>query len=423
MSQYPGLGMPLADLEQCDAVLLIGSNLQKEQPLAALRLRKAGLKGAAILAVNPVNYAFNFKLAAKQIVSPQQMTKTLAAILKALESPSDQHDAEIKQIAQHLQGKQKLHVMLGALALHHSQASLIRHFAQKIAAHCGATVSLMTSGANTAGAWLAGAIPHRHAGGSDINHAGLNANEMLHKPRHAYVLLNVEPDKDLANAHQANEAFKQAKFIVALSMYRNPVLEAYADVILPVAPFTETSGTYVNAAGEWQSFTGVASAFAASRPAWKVLRVLGNFLHLDGFDYESSEAVKHEVKTLVENMTAVTRQAYQPNELPNTQIKLTRIGEVPIYAVDGLVRRSQPLQDAQAIMEGNSAVVKLHPETAAKLNLHDDDVVRVKQHAGSAQLAVKVDDRIAVDAAWIAAGIEATKELGDLFGEVEIERV
>lgn len=423
MPQYPGLGMTLSELQQCDAVLLIGSNLQKEQPLAALRLRQAGLKGAAILAVNPVDYKFNFKLAAKKIIAPQSMVKMLAALATELETPSENTDAEIKQIAQHLKDKQKSHVLLGALALHHTQASTIRYLAQKIASLCGAKIGYMTSGGNSAGGWLAGAVPHRHVGGSEINHAGLSAYEMLHKPRKAYLLLNVEPDFDLANAALATEAFKQAQCVVALSLYRNPVLEAHADVILPIAPFTETSGTLINTSGEWQSFTGVANAYEASRPAWKVLRVLGNFLHIDGFDYESSEAVKHEIKAIIEKIPAVTtpKATFTP-ELNESDDKLTRIGEVPIYAVDSLVRRSQPLQQAQIAMEGDSAVVRLHPDTAQRLHLQEGEMVRVKQEIGSAQLPVKLDNRIAVDAVYIAAGIDATRELGDLFGEVEITK-
>ena len=132
-----------------------------------------------------------------------------------------------------------------------------------------------------------------------MNHAGLNAYEMLEKaPRKAYLFLNVEPDLDCANAHVVTEALKQAKCVVALSIYRNPLLDAHAHVILPMAPFTETSGTFVNALGIWQSFKGMAKPLQSTRPAWKILRALGNFLHLNDFAYESSEDVRHEVKKI-----------------------------------------------------------------------------------------------------------------------------
>ncbi|MBX3709002.1 MAG: NADH-quinone oxidoreductase subunit NuoG [Gammaproteobacteria bacterium] len=422
IAMYPGLGMSIADLAGCDAILLIGSNLQKEQPLAAVHVRKASLKGAVISVVNPVDYRFNFNVSAKKIVAPQHLPNLLAVIVKALESQAE-GDETAKIIAQQLHGKQKSCILLGALALHHPQASIIRYLAGRIAELSGATVGWMTDGANTAGGWLAGAVPHRHAGGSEVNHVGLDAGAMLHKPRKAYVLLNVEPDYDVANAALAAAALKQAKFVMALSTYRNAILDEHADIILPITPFTETSGTFINAAGNWQCFTGVAKPYAASRPAWKVLRVLGNFLHLDGFDYESSEAVKDEIKTIMEARPVMDRQIYIPSEEVNgkNHAKLARIGEIPLYAVDGLVRRAQPLQEAQAIMEGEVAVVRLHPETASKLHLQEGKKVRVKQQVGEAELTVMLDARIAVDAAWIAGGIAATSGLGDLFGEVDIE--
>lgn len=425
-----GMHFTFAELEQADAILLVGSNVQKEQPSAALRVRKASLKGAAIAVVNPVDYNFNFNVTAKAIQAPQYWVRTLAGIVKALDAKAAQDwddvvvDEKITHLAQQLQNKQKPILLLGALAFQHPHASTLRALAERIAALTGAKVGYLTPGANSAGAWLAGAIPHRHAGGSLINHAGLDAYGMLHKPRRGYVLLNVEPDLDCANAALAIEALKQAKFTVALSMYRNPVLEAHADVILPITPFTETSGTFVNATGQWQSFKGVATAFASSRPAWKVLRVLGNFLHLDGFGYESSEEVKHELHALIEKMPPLTTSPFSivKENGQTVPAKLTRIGEVPIYATDSLVRRSQPLQSAQVIMEPGFECVRLHPETAAQLNVKEGETVRVKQQSVTVELPVKVDSAIAPHAAWVAAGIAATAGLGDLMGEIEIER-
>lgn len=421
---FPGLSFPIAELADSDSILLIGSNLQKEQPLAATRVRKAALRGATVVAINSMDYHFNFKVAAKHIVAPNEMLATLRSIAKAF---GDKNDAETNEktnaLVEQLRGKQKAYILLGALALHHPQAAEIRYLAQKIADLSGAKLGLMTDGANSAGAWLAGAIPHRHAGGVALNEIGLSAHEMIEKPRKGYLLLNVEPDLDCANAAQAVDAIKQAKFVVALSLYRNPVLEEHADIILPMAPFTETSGTFVNVTGQWQSFKGVASAFGASRPAWKILRVLGNFLHLDGFNYESSEEVKHEVWSLVEKMPTMSSSFNASLNKPDHEANgLSRIGEIPIYAIDSIVRRSIPLQETQTIMEGDSAVVRLHPETAKKLNIQDGDIVRVKQKTHEAKLPVMLDKRVAHQAAWIAGGIDATATLGDLFGEVQIEK-
>ena len=408
MGAFPGMGASLSDLEQADAVLLIGSNLQKEQPLAALRLRKAIKKGGVVGVVNSIDYQFNFEVKAKAIIAPQDLVQTL--------SSADQHCLQL------LQDKQRAHIILGAQALHHPQAAQIRYLAQEMAKRTGATLSIMTDGANSAGAWLAGAIPHRQAGGSNQVEAGLSAHEMLAKPRKAYILLNVEPDLDCANTHQAVEALKQAQFVVALSSYRNAALEATANVIFPVAPFTETSGTFVNAMGAWQSFTGVAEPYGTTRPAWKILRVLGNFLHLDDFDYESSEAIKHEVKTLVEKMPAFQQAFTSLNAAEAKRPELMRLGELPIYSVDSLVRHATPLQEAQAHMEGDVAVIKLHPDVATAHQLQTGDQVTVRQQATQVVLPVVVDARVARGAAWIAGGIAATQCLGDLFGQIEIKK-
>jgi len=435
MPAFPGLGMSIADLEQCDGILLIGSNLQKEQPLAAVRLRKASKRNdTAILAVNPMDYHFTFPIKAKKIIAPHIIPEGLAAIARALDEKSLPElgedivvDAEAKAIAEQLESKRKPCVLLGALAMNGAQASCIRYLAQTIAELCGATLGFLTEGANSAGAWIAGAVPHRHPGGAAINHVGLDAFQMLHKPRKAYLLLNVEPDLDCANATLALEALKQAKCVIALSLYRNALLEKYADVILPIASFTETAGTFINTAGEWQSFKGVAKEFASARPAWKILRVMGNFLHLDGFNYESAEEVKQEIKKWVAKDNSFSqnkKSSFSALHIKKEETNIiSRIGEIPLYAVDSLVRRSIPLQETQAIIEGEMGVVRLNPKTAQKLQLHNGEIVQVKQSSSVIQLPVMIDARVAQDAALILGGIDATKELGDLFGKVEITKV
>ncbi len=410
MPAFPGLSMPINDLAQCDAIILIGSNIQKEQPLAALQLRKATLKGAAIIAINAVDYDFHFPVMMKKIVAPHQFAQVIV-----------EAGDEIKQ---QLLAKQKICVLLGAQALHHPQASLIRYLSQQLAKQMGAQMGLMTDGANSAGAWLAGAIPHRHAGGEASHHEGLAAQDMLHKARKAYLLMNVEPDLDCANAVLMQEALKQAKSVVALSLYRNPVLDQCADVILPMAAFTETAGTFINVSGEWQSFTGVAKSFASSRPAWKILRVLANFLHVDGFDYASAEEVKHEAAALIHKKEqrvdwSLAAQTFLPC-LPGANKKISRIGDIPLYAIDSIVRHAVPLQKMQDLMDPNLLSVRMHPETAGALGLQEGEIVRIRQQASEIELPLLFDRRIALESAWIAGGIAVTAGLGELFGEVEI---
>lgn len=418
MGAFPGLTMPIDELEQCDAILLIGSNLQKEQPIAALRIRKAGLKGASILAINPVDYNFNFKVTEKEIVAPHALPNAVKKLAEEMSNPNH-------AIAAALNGKQKVCVIVGALAMHHPKASAIRAYAQQIANTVKAKLGFMTDGANSAGAWLAGAVPHRHAGGNPIHQTGLNAHDMLDKTRKGYVLLNVEPDFDCANPSHAVAAMKQAQCVVALSLYRNAALEEHADIILPIAPFTETSGTFVNITGEWQSFKGTAKPFGNSRPAWKVLRVLGNFLHLDGFDYEDSESIKHEVHALISNMTLEPQSlASFAASTHEEATHLSRIGEIPIYNVDSIVRRAKPLQETQTVMLGNVNVARMHTDTAAKLGLEENATVKVSQpHGGHTEVSIMFDDRIAKEAIWLAGATDASRQLGCLMGSIEIQKV
>ena len=416
ISVYPGFGLPLPELAHCDAVVLVGSNLQKEQPIAALHLRKATRKGAAVVAINPVDYKFNFAVTAKDICAPQHMVAALSAVVKALKQ--EQSNEGGRALAEQLRGKQKVAVIVGALAMHHPQAAELRYLAGQIAELTNGSLSLMTDGANTAGAWIAGAVPHRQMDGSKTN--GLSASEMLNQARQAYVLLNVEPELDCANAQAAVAAMRDAKFVVALTAYKNTVLEDHANVLLPVAAFTETSGTFVNGAGEWQSFTGMAKPHGESRPAWKVLRVLGNFLHVDGFDYESSEEIRDEVRQHATRQQAALR--LPPVAAGSTHAECVRIGELPIYDIDALTRRSQPLQEAQMVMEGNVDAVRVHPETAKKLQLQDGGRVIVKQGDAGIELPLHCDARIAKDAVWVAGGRQVTSVLGGLFDKIEIQK-
>lgn len=407
MPIFPGIQGTVADIEQADVIVLIGSNIQKEQPSASLRVRKATRRGAKVIAINMVDYDFHFDVTAKQIVAPHTFVQQLETF-------------DMSQVS----GK-KACVLLGAQAMNHPDAAAIRALAQKIAAAAETSVSYLTEGANAAGAWIAGAVPHREMGGKPVTSPGLDAQAMWLQPRKGYILLNVEPDLDCANSVAAYDALKKAECVVALSLFANPVLMEHAHVILPIAPFTETSGTYVNAAGQWQTFKGVATPYGESRPAWKALRVMGNLLHLEGFDYTSTEEVLRDisVSSVSESNKAEKKaQTYPALMTLGEKHSLSRIGSIPIYAGDSLVRRAKALQFAQPVVEGAVNVVRLHPETAASLGIGEGDTVVVKQQ-GTAELVALMDKRIPIHAVWIAGGIEATKALGGLFGAVQVRKL
>jgi NADH-quinone oxidoreductase subunit G len=402
LEAYPGLGMSVAELEDCDVILLVGSNIQKEQPAAALRVRKASLKGAKILAVNPYDYDFNFKVTAKKIAAPD-------AMLGALD-----------EMSQHLGEAKKACILFGNIAFNLPNAAALRSACRAVAKTHNAQLGFLTEGANSAGAWLAGAIPQRGVAGASVKAAGLNAQTILQESCKALLLLNVEPDLDCADPVAAAQALEQAEFTVSLSVFRNPLIDKYADVILPVGPFTETSGTFVNAAGDWQTFKGVAAAFEEARPAWKVLRVLGNLFHLQGFDFTSSKEIHDEVKVAVDKMQPVKISEANTSQEKTASDKLVRIGTIPIYAIDALSRRAKPLQAAQPILEGVLANVRVHPALGKNLKLNEGEMVTVKQKQGEVSLPLMFDARLPERAVFIPGGIPETSDLSELFGAVEI---
>jgi NADH-quinone oxidoreductase subunit G len=437
LGAFPGLGMDFAELEICDVVLLVGSNIQKEQPSASLRLRKASLKGTKIMAINSYDYAFHFDLVDKQIVAPDEIAGILAGVVATLASDTEvaltakektfvasvEKDKSVAKICKTLKEAKKACILLGNIAFNLPNAATIRQIAALTAKLSNAKLGLLTEGANSAGGWLAGAVPHRGAGCHHIETTGLNADAIWQEPLKAYVLLNVEPDLDCANPTAANAALAQADFVVSLSIYDNKHLSQYADVILPMTPFTETAGTFINAAGEWQKFSPVAKVFEEAKPAWKILRVLGNLFHLEGFDYTTADAVHTDIKAAVSSMSVPVREELKinPKNIEAGKKKtLIRLGSIPLYAGDSIVRRAPALQVAQSILEGMCAAVRVHSATGEKLSLEKGTIVTVRQENAAIDLLLLYDDKLPERAVLVPAGISETAALAEMFGEVEL---
>ncbi|BAZ94101.1 NADH-quinone oxidoreductase subunit G [Thiohalobacter thiocyanaticus] len=431
---FPWLGQRIEELEQQQAVLLVGSNIRKEQPILGHRLRKACLNGAGIMAINPVDYDFNFDLVEKLIHAPHAMVDDLAGVAAALltlkqeAAPSELHGviaqaspAEVHQrIAERLSEVRPATVMLGSTAAAHPSANALRALAGFICELSGATLSLLSDGGNGAGGWLAGVLPHRGPAGSDRDSTGLDARGMLETPRSAYVLYGCEPEFDFADAQQARGAFAQAETVVAFTAYVSDSLRECARVLLPISPYSETSGTYVNVEGRWQSFAGAVAPRGQARPGWKVVRVLGNLLGLKDFDYMSSEEVRDELRSQAADRRPRNERVPGEMVLAPAPDGLQRIGDVPIYAVDGIVRRAPALQ---AATDGGDAQLRLNPAQAARLNLGSATQVRVEQGEAQAVLQLVLDEQVPEGAAWIPAGCPATRELGANFGGVKLNWV
>ncbi|NNL07253.1 MAG: NADH-quinone oxidoreductase subunit G, partial [Gammaproteobacteria bacterium] len=346
----PWLGQDIENLENLDAALLIGSNTRKEQPIANHRLRKAVVhRQASISFINTRAFEFNYPLANNRAVAQQQLVAELAAVAAAAfkasgeaapswiadvvsgATPDKTHRNIVKQLAE---GDNST-VLLGSQAAMHPDFAAIRALTEAIAAQTNSTFGYLSDGANAAGAWLAGAVPHRGPCNDSEAVKGLSlADWAQHAPSTA-ILLNVEPEYDVAQSRQIIEALAGATSVIAITAFRSPALEDVASVMLPAAAFTETSGTTVNAEGVMQSFKGANKAAAEARPGWKILRVLGNLLKLDGFDYVSSDQVRDELRSRCEDIELDNTVNDAPTvKLPKVGSGLMRAADVPIYAVD-----------------------------------------------------------------------------------------
>jgi len=428
----PALGQSLQSLESVSAALVIGSNTRKEQPLIAHRLRKAALAGARVMFVNPVDYEFNLPVHAKAVVPPSRLAAVLAGVAACFPDAAAGAPAAVRTLidaarpdetqramAQALRGEGNRAVLLGNTVAAHPQSSLLTALAALIAAASGAALGQLPEAANSVGGWLAGALPHRGAAGASVAETGLNARAMLDNPRKGYLLLGVEPD-DCWDAAGAARALAGADFVVALTPWAGASLKAAANVLLPAAPFTETSGTFVNAEGRWQSFAGSAAPYAASRPGWKVLRVLGNLLDLDGFEYAASEEVRDELRRRLEGAAVADLRGSAPvAEPPAAGQGLERIGEAAIYGADALVRRAAALQKTPDALA--AATARMNSAQARAAGVSGAERVRASQGEAGAVLALCIDERVPDGCVWIQSGTAEAAALGGAFGPISIE--
>ena len=430
---YPSIGMGVDDLERLDAALLVGSWTRKEHPLVNHRLRKASLAGASVMYLDVMAHDLNIAPAARIVVAPSKLVDRLAAVTVAAARLADRQpdglealtegvevDADAERIAHNLGDAGRGVILLGPQAVNHGDAVALRGLAACLADLTGATLGTLDLGANPAGAWIAGALPHRDANGVRAKRLGLDARAMIEAGLDAWVLMCLEPELDCADGVRAREALNRASFVVSLSTFRSEAMAEYADVILPVSAFAETEGTFVNLSGTWQSFGVAAPPYADSRPAWRVLRVLGNLFELDGFEQETIEDVR---AGLGEPRAAEMPRWSLPARLPKPDDSgggLERIAPVPIYAVDALVRRSRPLQVTK---DAEFAGVALSPATLERLGLSDGESVVVRQGVGSTTLHVGSHRRVPDGCAWLPAGVPASATLDSGDGAVLLEKV
>ncbi len=429
---YPSLGSSIEELEQAKTVFLVGSNIRKEQPLLGLRVRKAFLRGARIMALNSMDYSFHFDLHNKTTVAPGELPFALAAVAASLYDgdnlPHGLHawvagspTADARAMADALrQTGDQAHILLGPSAQASPWFSVLRGLSHAIQARTGARIGVLPE-ANGAAAWIAGCVPHRGPNGYDIDDGGMHALGMVRDPRKAYLLMGVEPEFDCLESRAATDAIASAEFVVRLSAFdSDPSLPG--DVLLPVAAFVETSGTYVNCEGRAQSVAGSVTPKGEARPLWKVLRVLGNLLERPDFEYVSSAEVRAELSWEPNSGTTPRgeRRFDEPTQRGNGKdIDVQRIVDVPLYRVDPFVRRAPALQ---ATTDTLKPAAYMNSEQASKLSVGHGERIYAHMGESSVELELMVDERVPSNCVYIPSGYAETAPLGGV-GMVRIVRM
>jgi NADH-quinone oxidoreductase subunit G len=415
----PWLGMPIAKLSELDRVLMIGSFLRKDQPIIAARIRTAAKRGLQVMRIDAGGDDWLIPSSGIS-VAPSAWLNSLSEVAlavakaKSVAAPIGIANVPVSLIAQKiadslLSGSTKA-VLLGSAAIAHHQASDLHVMAQFIAEQTGASLGFLPVGGNAVGAAL-------------VNANGAGVESILSGDRKAVLLMNIEPDADLANPTQARAALAKANTVIALSAYKSADLLEVADVILPISPFTETVCTFVNAEGSAQTIQPSVKPLADSRPAWKVLRVLGGLLGLDGFLLNSPEEVLGEA--LDENYCTRLSNKATSNTIASGNLApmkgLERIADVNIYAGDQIVRRSSALQLTRDAKQGNQA--GLNPILFSELGLKEGEAVRVSQGSQFVDMPATLEVNLASGAVRISAGTMASAKLGSMNGPITVSKV
>jgi NADH-quinone oxidoreductase subunit G len=379
LAGIPWLGMPIAELGQLDRVLVVGSFLRKDHPLIAHRLRQAAKRGAQIHVLHSADDDWLMPIASRKIVAPSEIA------------------GQLKSFEEMLKGGKNAAVLLGNFAQQHPQAAAIHAAAQAL----GVKVGFLGEAANSVGGYVAG-LPTKG-----------NLTNVLEQKR--LVLLNTEPELDCADGGAALKALKDADFVVSLSSYKTGL--DYADVLLPIAPFTETSGSFVSTEGRLQSFAATVNPLGDTRPAWKVLRVLGSLLGKPGFEFDTVEQVRaaciagRDLNGLLSNKIEGSAQtAAAPTGIQ-------RISDVPIYFADPLVRRSPPLQKTR---DARPPRALMNSRLLARLGIAAGQPVLVND---AVKLMAALDDKLPEDCVRIPAAHPSTAALGPMFGTVTLCKV
>ncbi len=398
----PWFGMDIPAFETQKVIVTVGLTVREEIPLLGHRLRQAATEHrATVHVVHPFEQALTFTAQQWPVAGETGMLDFMIALARAagVSLPDSLGEGAaaptmVATVLADLQRTGATTLMLGALVQQDAHFGAIRYLAAQVAKATGATLSLLPQGANAAGAWLAGAVPHRLPGGQSAVGTGDSAQSLLSQPKPAMLLFGVEPSRDTAAGAAAIESLRQAECVICATAYDTPELRALADVLLPIGSAVETAGTWVNGEGRWQPQRGVVGALGAARPGWKVLRVLGNLLDLAGFDYLDAAQVRSEVQTHCANITLsnhsdVLGAVLRPSASAEGWLRLAPVSP---YSVDSVVRRAEPLHATELAARHRSCL--MNPVDAAAAGFAAGDRLRVTQAGHIAVLPLVLDEGV-----------------------------
>jgi NADH-quinone oxidoreductase subunit G len=420
----PRFERALAEVETSDAIFVIGGHPRLDQPLLGHRIRKAWRGGAKIFALNALSQPVHYEHAAEIVALPSRLPGLLAGVVElAGGSVPAAVKADLEQaarrIADGLKQASAATIIFGDCAARHPQASLLRHLARALAKATGAAYDEIPAGANAAGAWRYGAVPHRGPGGAPIGATGRNVADMLANPPHTMMLYGAEAPEDFLDGAASLRALAGASRVIAFGAYLGDALREHADIVLPIGLLPEVDASLLNLDGLLQTLPAGAKPPGDARPGWRVLRALGGSLELRGFDFLDLAGLRGHMAEALDG-AAPHPVAFAPVAAEAAPGEgLERITSVPTYAVDGVVRRSAALQASPL---GATPRVVLHPEDALALGLGQDSQARVSHGDASIELPVKLDMALPRGGAWIMSASAVTAAIAPA-ARLHIEKI
>lgn len=435
VGNFPNIDISLADLQESDLILVLMGDLRKEVPILNHRILNAVLNGARVEVFTPNKLTLNYDgkqhlcnfselndilvHLLQEVVQEKPLTASFMDEISRLETKQDKK--AWADLIKALLSAERPVILGGQLLLSNAEASKTMGLINALKEALNAKGGYVTLGANSAGAWLAGYLPHRGAASKDLGVEGLTANKIfdIESKIKAYILVNSEPGIDSLFGQKADEALKGAEFSLALTSFVTYYLKEHVDVILPISAFTETAGSFVNIQGEWQSWTGVATPKGEARPLWKVLRVLGNLFELPGFDYGTHEDVLKELRAHLVHMKPAKFAIKLPQSFAKEGKALERIGYLPLYSTDLFTRESLPLQMASETQ--NAYYVGISATQAKELGIENGEFVEIAQGTKSTKMPAKIME-LAKNCVILPRGIKATEGFGEAFTEISLRR-